>query len=539
MRTLVLILVSLLSIRPCQADGGTEQASKSPFGQTAYCDPNIPGDVSSDCRVDFNDFAIMASNWLGFEELIQLWVARYNGPGNERDMPCAIATDSNDNIYVTGYSVGSGTDRDYATIKYGPDSNEPIWVARYNGPDNSVDQAYAIAIDSNDNIYVTGHSYGPGPDRDYATIKYGPDSNEPIWVARYDGPANSGDTAIAVAIDSNDNIYVTGYSGGSYSDYATVKYGPDSNEPIWVARYNGPANVGDEAHDIAIDSDDNIYVTGYSDRSGADRDYTTIKYGPDSNEPIWLARYNGPGNYEDVARAIAIDSNSNIYVAGHSVGSGPWYDYATIKYGPDSNEPIWVARYNGPGNHKDAAADIAIDSNDNIYVTGHSAGSGPSFDYATIKYGPDSNEPIWVARYNGPADRGDIATAVAIDSDDNIYVTGYSSGFGIGYDYTTIKYGPDSNEPIWVARYNGPGNYKDAAADIAIDSNDNIYVTGYSDGSGTERDYATVKYARGYTCAIEIPGDYDQDCIVDFADLEIIIDHWLECNLEPPDACFE
>ncbi|MHC4158660.1 MAG: SBBP repeat-containing protein, partial [Planctomycetota bacterium] len=50
-----------------------------------------------------------------------------------------IAVDSNDNIYVTGASYGSGTNYDYATIKYSPDSNQPVWVARYNGPGNSYD----------------------------------------------------------------------------------------------------------------------------------------------------------------------------------------------------------------------------------------------------------------------------------------------------------------------------------------------------------------------------------------------------------------
>ncbi|MHC4062822.1 MAG: SBBP repeat-containing protein, partial [Planctomycetota bacterium] len=243
MRPLLLILVSLLSIRPCQADGGAEQASKSPLAQIVYCDPNIPGDVDENCQVDFRDVAVLGRNWfdVGLEpNILQEWVARYDGPDNQSDTACAIAIDSNNNICVTGFSYGSGT-WDYATIKYGPDSNEPIWVARYNGPGNYTDAAYAIATDSNNSIYVTGYSYGSGT-WDYATIKYGPYSSEPIWVARYNGPGNGTDVAYGIAIDSNNNIYVTGWSesSGTGVDYATIKYGPDSNEPIWVARYNGP-----------------------------------------------------------------------------------------------------------------------------------------------------------------------------------------------------------------------------------------------------------------------------------------------------------
>src|SRR4030042_245119 len=61
------------------------------------------------------------------------WVRRYDGPGNDSDWATAIALDGSGNIYVTGESKGSGTDQDYATIKYDSDGNE-IWVSRYNGP---------------------------------------------------------------------------------------------------------------------------------------------------------------------------------------------------------------------------------------------------------------------------------------------------------------------------------------------------------------------------------------------------------------------
>jgi len=49
---------------------------------------------------------------------VEQWVERYNGPGNDGDIARAIALDNSTNIYVTGYSEGSGTYSDYATIKY-------------------------------------------------------------------------------------------------------------------------------------------------------------------------------------------------------------------------------------------------------------------------------------------------------------------------------------------------------------------------------------------------------------------------------------
>ena len=81
----------------------------------------------------------------GQEEPIVEWIARYNGPGNEEDSAYAIAVGPSGNVYVTGYSYGSGTDHDYATIRYDRDGNE-VWVARYNGTGNDIDIAYAAWI---------------------------------------------------------------------------------------------------------------------------------------------------------------------------------------------------------------------------------------------------------------------------------------------------------------------------------------------------------------------------------------------------------
>jgi uncharacterized delta-60 repeat protein len=488
MKNLIVIWMCLFCVIPLQARTITVNAGPPDFAsiQTANAEPNVT----------------------------QEWVARYDGPASYIDSSFAIAIDSSDNIYVTGESYDNSTGFDYTTLKYSPDSNQAVWVARYDGPVDDVhidsgDSARAIAVDSNDNIYVTGQShFVQYPD--YATVKYSPDSNQPVWVARYNGPDNRQDIAKAIAVDSNDNIYVTGesYGDSTYYDYATVKYSPDSNEAVWVARYNVPGNSYDVAEAVAIDSNDNIYVTGYSGGFGTHYDYLTIKYSPDSNEPLWVARYNGPGNSYDVAEAIVIDSNDNIYVTGPSAGSAMPLDYATIKYSPDSNQPVWIARYNGPDNYVDAALAIAVDSNDNIYVTGQSTGVGTGYDYATVKYSPDSNEAVWVARYNGSGNGDDIAKAIAIDSGDNIYVTGESWGSGTENDYVTIKYSPDSNQPVWVARYNGPVEIDmwDRASAIAIDSSDNIYVTGNSEGSATYdtfKDYATVKYSQTYPLPLE------------------------------------
>ena len=96
-----------------------------------------------------------------------------------------------------------------------------------------------------------------------------------------------------------------------------------------------------------------------------------------------------------------------------------------------------------PGNGEDDAVGVVLDSAGNAYVTGASEGSRGAFDYATIKYNP-SGDQQWVVRYEGPANSYDLARAIAVDGSDNVYVSGNSVGLGTGSDYATIKYVQDA-----------------------------------------------------------------------------------------------
>ena len=167
-------------------------------------------------------------NKLTSEDITEAWVQHYtSGLISSDDYGNNITIDASGNLYVTGVSYADETAYDYITIKYNS-TGEVQWTARYNGPTNSDDYVNSIAVDASGNVYVTGCSYGSGTDYDFATIKYN-SSGEEQWVARYDGPGHSSDFAYSIAVDANGNVYVTGCSGHSNSSaFTTIKYGQNS-----------------------------------------------------------------------------------------------------------------------------------------------------------------------------------------------------------------------------------------------------------------------------------------------------------------------
>jgi len=219
-------------------------------------------------------------------------------------------------------------------------------------------------------------------------------------------------------------------------------------------------------------------------------------------DTAWVRTYNGPGNGGDYAAAIAVDGAGNVYVTGYSATNAEWpndFDYVTIKYDAEGDTQ-WVRRYIGPGatgNNDDYALALAVDGTGNVYVTGHSPGSGTGDDIATIKYLPNGDTG-WVRRYNGAANDVDCGNAIALDGAGNVYVTGYSYDAVKSDDYLTIKYDPAGNIQ-WVITYNGPGSGGDYAKEMVVDDTGTVYITGNSFGGwppdGMD-DYATIKYTQ-------------------------------------------
>jgi hypothetical protein len=329
-----------------------------------------------------NDFCLIKYDYDGNQQ----WRRRYDGYG-QNDFAEDMAIDDDGNVYVTGYGYGANSDLNYITLKYSNNGNL-LWASTYNGIGGGHDRVYEIVLDDHDDVCVTGYSYGTGTETDFATVKYNGDNGDELWVARYDGIAGDEDCGAAIGKDSEANIYVTGYTtvdADSHDlDYCTIKYDSDGNQ-LWVATYDGPNTYfsADYAWDTMIDGNV-IYVTGQSRGDGTWDDYVTVKYDSHGNE-LWVRRYDGPVSYEDVAGVITTDIKGDIYISGTSFGPSLSRDCLTVKYDSDGNLK-WTARYDGTANDNEWANEIVVDEEGNVFLSGISTGLWTNGDFITIKY---------------------------------------------------------------------------------------------------------------------------------------------------------
>lgn len=444
-----------------------------------------------------------------------VWTARENGPlGNGNDVCIAMAVDNQGDIYVTGYTAVDVFNNDYWTLKYSP-AGTRLWERTYNGTGNGDDRAAAITVDSQGNVYVTGYATSSNQGFDYLTIKYS-SSGQQVWARSYNGSGIGHDQAKAIAVDEQGNVYVTGEAWGGLNnvDYATVKYDA-SGDQAWAKHYHGIGNLADRATGIAVSSQGNIFVTGYSYGGvNAADDFVTVKYSASGLE-LWTARYNGTGSGRDQARSIAIDSEDNVYVTGESWGGvSTAYDYATVKYDSNGLE-LWVRRYTGANNASDQPNKVAVDGSGHVYVTGKEWRGFTGSDFTTVKYSPDGAF-LWARHHASDSVFTDEPFDLVVDSDGSVWVTGYTyGGSEAGDDFLTIKYSPQGQR-IWMAQYNAPDNSRDQAAAITLGPQGQVYVAGSSAHSSTGSDFTLLSYCH-------LTGDVSGNRVVDDEDLLAVL----------------
>jgi len=381
-----------------------------------------------------------------------------------------MTVDSSDNIYVMGYTEGgldgntNSGENDTFLVKYNSNGVKQ-WTQQLGT--SSDDYGFGVTVDSSDNIYVTGYTEG-GLDGntnsgslDIFLVKYN-SSGTKQWTQQLG--TSSYDYGGGVTVDSSDNIYLAGSTAGGLDgntnsggyDNFLVKYNTSGTKQ-WTQQLGSTSN--DLVYEITVDSSDNIYVTGYTE---GELDGNTNSGGKD----LFLFKYNSSGSNhryqllgtssDEEGNDVTVDSSDNIYVTGYTEGGLDGYissggkDLILVKYNSSLTKQ-WTKQL-GTSSH-DVGEGVTVDSKNNIYVSGYTGGgldgntNSGSLDIFLVKYN-SSGTKQWTQQLGSTS--SDVGFKVSVDSSDNIYVTGYTEG---GLDGNTNAGGMD----IFLVKYNSSG----------------------------------------------------------------------------------
>jgi hypothetical protein len=227
--------------------------------------------------------------------------------------------------------------------------------------DSGVDEVRAVTVDTAGNIYLfgdtgtdnfwgTGHT--PSGYSDLFVAKLNPAGSEVIYLTLLGG--SDTDTPQSIQVDSQGNVYAT---VSSYSDdFPTLN-------ALWPERPhfshdgalfkldrdgNGvystylPLDVFDGKHNLAVDAAGNAYVTGTDFLDEMGNQIAVLKISPDGSQLLMDAYVGGVDN--EKGRAIALDGNGNIYLAG-TTESGEAFPVTANAHQPVCGDIFYQANF--------------------------------------------------------------------------------------------------------------------------------------------------------------------------------------------------
>jgi hypothetical protein len=341
----------------------------SPAGSLVFVTGSSPGSVSG---LDYATEAINAATGK------VVWARRYNGPGNGDDQASAIGVSPDGTrVFVTGSSYGgAATGDDYATIEYNAVTGARAWVRRHDGPAHGADRAQALAVaPDGSRVVVTGSSTADGTGANYVTISYAPGTGGTQWRRRYNGPANGDDQGQAVTISPDSTrVFVTGSAAVATDKFgfATLAYAASTGTTIWGQR--AAADVGTAVAGIGVSADGTrVFIAG-TDFSPGGPGGILLGYNANGGHP------QAQGGCCAVDRGLAVaPDGSNVFDTGTFMTN-----YSTLADTQQTLNPQWSNTYNGPGNGEDDAYAVAVSPDSSkMFVTGQSTGVSSGLDYAT------------------------------------------------------------------------------------------------------------------------------------------------------------
>ncbi|MBI2437740.1 MAG: PQQ-binding-like beta-propeller repeat protein, partial [Lentisphaerae bacterium] len=253
-------------------------------------------------------------------------------------------------------------------------------------------------------------------------------------------------------------------------------------------------------------------------------------------DPLLASTFIG-GTSNNVIRAMALDSQTNVFVAGYTASTdfpisgydgsynGGLYDVVLAKFSPGLSN-LYAATYLG-GSGEDRGMALAVNSNNGaVYVTGYTSSTnfpryaaiynsyrGGAYD-AFVSVFNNNLSVLTVSTYLGGTNV-DQAYALALDNQTNVFVAGLTSStnfpttnntFGMSFQTQTNR--PGSND-AFIARFNANlsanlaatyigGTNDDGAYALAVDTNDFVYVAGYTTSTNFPMANGAVQTNSGY-----------------------------------------
>ncbi|MCB0835378.1 MAG: S8 family serine peptidase [Bacteroidetes bacterium] len=361
-----------------------------------------------------------------------VWETDYNHTGTSYDYGVGLTFDASGNIYVCGTTMAapdSMDTADYLIAKY-DSSGVQQWVKTYDGTGQGEDIATAITVASNGNVFVTGSSWGSGTDFDFATIRYTTQGVHQ-WTRRFDRQ-NHEDRAVWTTTDGNNYCYVTGASGTDTSnwDMAVLVYATNGTK-VGEEIYANAGSAYDRPLALTVDQSGNGYITGTTSTDGIDYDITTLKL--DNNFDLeWVETYDEAG-FVDQANSITLDDSGNVYIAGFvTLTSGR--SLTIMKYDNDGNL-LWKKKM-GTGSQTQGQK-LLVDAKGELVVTGERI-SSTGKNAITMGFSKEGDYH-WYEEYPSQSLVSQSSTQLTSDAQGRSYVTTLTRQ-GITHEYTSLRY---------------------------------------------------------------------------------------------------
>lgn len=235
-----------------------------------------------------------------------------------------------------------------------------------------------------------------------------------------------------------------------------------------------------------------VYVAGSTNIGINNTDILVQKISPDG-DLVWQQSYGGSANLNDAATDIFVDVNSNVYVTGtivNTINNGQ--DLIVLKYNSAGNLQ-WSYTFHGSNiNINDAGTAITGDQGGtNVYVTGGTGDDVTEYDFCTISLDCSSGLVNWIEKYDYNS-LIEVPKLIYLNGN-SVFVSGASQDNQNHWEIATVEYDLNSGNLNNVERSNSNTvSGIDEINDYALDNSGNIYLVGSID-NGTDFDLALYK----------------------------------------------